>query len=125
MFWKKKKQISPLEEDFTFPQPTNVRHMVVYGEDIGVLRTVSWPPTSIASSIAPVPPQCLECDATEITEAGDAYRRFQCVNYGRIFSTGDRAPATGKTARLERRCACGEAIPNEATFCIFCGAAVQ
>lgn len=108
MWWDKRTDPDPLADIVTAAPPT-ARAMVVYGyPDLRVL--VSSP--------------CTEHDAVEVTENGDHFRRWRCVNCDQVFTTNERNPAyTGATTRLTLTCReCGEELPGGAAFCVYCSA---
>lgn len=55
-------------------------------------------------------------DAAEITVHGDTSRSWQLPN-GDIIHEAN----TGVTTRLISHCACGDELPDGATFCVMCG----
>ena len=109
MWWNKKTDPDPLADIIAAP-PSTARTMIVYG------YADPWIMTSRRCAD--------ECDGVEITVCGDHFRRFQCVNCDRIFSTSERNPAyTGATTRLTLNCReCGEELPSGAAFCVYCSA---
>lgn len=96
------------------------RVVALYGMPIYDILSLDgfWSTTGLVRMRRP----CTQCDSVEITEQGDEWRSFRCVNCGQVTSTNERASTTGPTTRLVTRCGgCGEEVIPNSAFCIFCG----